>query len=185
VKVVLTRAVERPLQWRRDSGCASAMTAGSADVAGAPPAAIDGGGLFLNPAQIMKLMAELFEAQNLYRIAGGMHTTLLSDGERTVVCVEDIGRTNTFDKIAGYCLLQDISVRQRILLTTARISSEILQKAARLSAAFVISGSSPTSLAVELAQRSGVTLIGYASRDRFNVYAHGERVAGDGDGTPI
>jgi FdhD protein len=184
VEVVLTHAVERPLHWRRTSGCAGGMTADPTSVQRVAPATIANGGLCLSPARIMGLIGQLFEAQDLYRIAGGVHTSLLSDGEKTVVCVEDIGRHNTFDKIVGHCLLEEVAPAHRILLTTGRISSEMLQKAARFDAAFVISRSSPTSLAVELAERSGVTLIGYASRDRFTVYAHGERIADGGGGSP-
>ncbi|MDP2974632.1 MAG: formate dehydrogenase accessory sulfurtransferase FdhD, partial [Anaerolineales bacterium] len=82
----------------------------------------------------------------------------------------------TLDKIAGRCLLENIWPEERILLTTGRISSEMLQKAARLGAAAVISRTAPSSLAVEMAESLGITFIGYARRDRFNVYAHEERI---------
>jgi FdhD protein len=65
---------------------------------------------------------------------------------------------------------------RKILLTTGRISSEMLQKSARMGAAMVISRTSPSSLSIELAQKWGITLIGYARRDRFNVYAWPERL---------
>jgi FdhD protein len=65
---------------------------------------------------------------------------------------------------------------KKILLTTGRVSSEMLQKSARLGSAIVISRTSPSSLSIELAEKLGVTLIGYARRDRFSVYAHPERI---------
>jgi FdhD protein len=174
VDVWLTHPAERPPQWRRTSGCTGGVTASGADPAAY---ALDGGGLVLRPDEVTSLIARLFEAQQLHRSAGGVHTSALSDGERILVCVEDIGRHNTFDKIAGRCLLEAIAPAHRVLLTTGRVSSEMLQKAARFGAAMVISRTSPTSLSVELAERWGITLIGYARPDRFDIYAHGERIA--------
>jgi len=118
----------------------------------------------------------LLSSQELYRETGGVHTSALSDGEKILIVAEDIGRHNTLDKIAGRCLMENIWPDERILLTTGRISSEMLQKAARLGADAVISRTAPSSLAVEMAESLGITLIGYARRDRFNVYAHEERI---------
>jgi FdhD protein len=81
--------------------------------------------------------------------------------------VEDIGRHNTFDKIAGRCQLE--GVYQGVPATTGRISSELLQKAARFGAAVVISKTSPTAMSVERAEQWGITLIGYARPDCFDV----------------
>ncbi len=178
VDVWLTRAVEKPAQWRRTSGCTGGVTAGDTDEDPALTYRIDDGGLALRPSGVTSLVARLFDGQDLYRSAGGVHTSALADGERIVICVEDIGRHNTFDKIAGRCLLEGITLARPILITTGRVSSEMLQKAARFGAAMVISRTSPTALAIELAERWGVTLIGYAGADRFNVYAHGERIVG-------
>jgi FdhD protein len=89
---------------------------------------------------------------------------------------EDVGRHNTLDKLAGRCLLDGRSAAGQVLLTTGRISSEMAQKAVRMGAPIVISRTSPSSLAIAVAEQAGVTLIGYARRDRFNVYTHPERI---------
>ena len=102
---------------------------------------------------------------------------ILSDGKNWLVPAQDIGRHNTLDKIAGYCLLNDLHPEQRVLITTGRISSEMLQKARRLEAAILISRTSPSALSIQLAQTAGITLIGYARRNRFNVYTHAERIS--------
>jgi len=98
-----------------------------------------------------------------------------SDGKQIVLVAEDIGRHNTLDKLAGMCLLQNSWPEPRILITTGRISSEMLQKAARMGAPILISRTSPSSLSIEMAERYGITLIGYARRQRFNVYTHPQR----------
>jgi len=176
IDVWLTRPVERPSLWQRTSGCTGGVTANAGDTIAATIAPPDDGGLTLRPADVMGLVSRLFESQDLYLSAGGVHTSALSDGETILFSVEDIGRHNTFDKIVGRCLLGGVTPRRRVLLTTGRVSSEMLQKAARFGAAMVISRTSPTSLSVELAERWGITLIGYARPDRFDVYAGGRRI---------
>jgi FdhD protein len=74
------------------------------------------------------------------------------------------------------CLMKNVFPEKRILITTGRISSEMLQKAARLGAPILISRTSPSSLSIEMAERYGITLIGYARRHRFNVYSNSQRV---------
>jgi FdhD protein len=176
VDVWLTRPVERPSLWQRTSGCTGGVTSNPADATAAAITPVEDGGLALRPADVTRLVSQLFESQDLYLSAGGVHTSALSDGETILFSVEDVGRHNTFDKIVGRCLLGGVAPRRRVLLTTGRVSSEMLQKAARFGAAMVISRTSPTSLAVELAERWGITLIGYARLDRFDVYAGGRRI---------
>jgi FdhD protein len=105
-----------------------------------------------------------------------VHTSALSDGKNIRVIAEDIGRHNSVDKLAGLCLLNQVEIPKKVLLTTGRISSEMLQKSARIGASIVISRTSPSSLSIEMAEKLRVTLIGYARRDRFNVYALPERI---------
>jgi len=131
----------------------------------------------ITPQQVTRLAEELSNAATLYNRAGGIHTTALSDGERLLFTAEDIGRHNTLDKIAGICLRQGQSMRDHILLTSGRVSSEMVNKAARMEIPIVISRTSPTSLSVQLAQAWNITLIGYTRRRSFRLYAGKERVA--------
>jgi FdhD protein len=133
-------------------------------------------GFVLTPEQITGLVAGLFESQTIYRQTGGVHTSALSDGEQLIASTEDVGRHNTLDKLAGLCLLQGILPERRVIVTTGRISSEMLQKARRMGASVVISRTSPSSLSIRLANQWGITLIGYARRNRFNVYSHPGRI---------
>ena len=172
VDVWLHQPAEQPAHWRRTSGCAGGQTA----VETLAPAGPVPDGITLTPAQVEHLTTLLSESQELYRQSGGLHASLLSDGETVIAAAEDIGRHNTLDKIAGKCLLQDLRPARRVLVTTGRISSEMLQKAARLGAPVIISRTAPSSLSVELADKRGMTLIGYARRGQFNVYTHHERI---------
>jgi FdhD protein len=133
-------------------------------------------GFILTPDSINRLVEQLLGAQELYRQVGGVHTSVLSDGERVIVSAEDIGRHNSLDKIAGICLLDRIELSRKNLLTTGRLSSEMMQKAAHIGASAVISRTSPSALSIKIAQAWGVTLVGYARRDQFNVYTHPERI---------
>ncbi|MGH8245672.1 MAG: formate dehydrogenase accessory sulfurtransferase FdhD [Gammaproteobacteria bacterium] len=174
VDVWLDRSVEQPTSWRRTSGCTGGVTA--VDLLAKPNISFDGTRPRVAPEAVGALVEMLFEAQDLYRETGGVHTSALSDGEKILLSAEDIGRHNTLDKIAGLCLMNDIWPETRILITTGRISSEMLQKAARLAAPILISRTSPSSLSIEMAGRYGITLIGYARRNRFNVYSHPARL---------
>jgi FdhD protein len=174
VDVWLNRTVEQPQSWRRTSGCTGGVTA--VDALARVDVSFDGGRPKVPPDAIGQLVESLFQSQELYRETGGVHTSALSDGSKIVLVAEDIGRHNTLDKIAGLCLMNNLWPETRILITTGRISSEMLQKAARLRAPILISRTSPSSLSIEMAERYGITLIGYARRDRFNVYSNAQRV---------
>ena len=174
VDVWLSRSVSQPVSWRRTSGCTGGVTA--VDLLAKPDISFSGSRLEVQPDAIGNLVEMLFESQSLYRETGGVHTSALSDGEKVLLAAEDIGRHNTLDKIAGLCLMNRVESQDRILITTGRISSEMLQKAARLGVPILISRTSPSSLSIEMAERYGITLIGYARKHRFNVYSNGERV---------
>jgi len=173
IDIWLNHDAQQPKSWRRTSGCTGGVTA--VDALARPDIIFDRSTPKLQPEAIGHLVELLFEAQELYRETGGVHTSAFSDGEKVLVSAEDIGRHNTLDKIAGICLMKNIWPETRILITTGRISSEMLQKAARLQAPILISRTSPSSLSIEMAERYGITLIGYARRQRFNVYSNPQR----------
>jgi FdhD protein len=174
VDVWLNRSVEQPTSWRRTSGCTGGVTA--VDALARVDVSFNGDQPKILPETIGHIVEMLFESQELYRETGGVHTSALSDGEKLIFSAEDIGRHNTLDKIAGLCLMKNVWPKTRILITTGRISSEMLQKAARMHTPILISRTSPSSLSIEMAERYGITLIGYARKHRFNVYTNLQRV---------
>jgi FdhD protein len=175
IDIWLNHLVKKPEKWIRTSGCSGGETSIEDSDRQANPILPDNG-VKLPPELIGSLITQLFDSQNLYRKSGGVHTSALSDGEKILVVAEDIGRHNTLDKLAGRCLMEQIEPSMTIILTTGRISSEMIQKAGRMEASVVISRTSPTSLSVLMAEELGITLIGYSWRDRFTIYAHPERI---------
>lgn len=131
----------------------------------------------LDPKTVPRLIQELQNAAVLYHQSRGIHTAALSDGEKLIAVAEDVGRHNALDKLRGEILDREIDTKDQILISTGRISSEMLRKAARMNTPFVISRTSPTSLSIHVAKRLGITLIGYVRRDKFNVYSHPENLA--------
>lgn len=173
--VWLTHAVTKPLHWRRTSGCTGGATSTGEKDTPHPIVEKD----FLPPDLVLEGMDDLLRQQELYRSTRGVHCSMLTDGEGTTLLAEDIGRHNTLDKLAGRLLLEVPRLKRRMVFTTGRISSEMLQKSARMGASAVISRTSPTALSVRLADEMGITVIGYARRTQFNVYTHAWRFQPD------
>lgn len=132
--------------------------------------------LRVEATQIVALMRELNYQARLYRQSRGVHTSALSDGERLLVLAEDVGRHNTLDKIRGEVLLQGLPTKDRILLTSGRISSEMITKARKMEVPIVVSRTSPTATSVRLAESWNMTLIGYVRAPQLRVYTGAERV---------
>jgi FdhD protein len=130
----------------------------------------------ITPTDVLSQMKLLLEHENLYRLSGGVHTSALSDTRNLLVVTEDIGRHNTLDKIQGECLATGVSTRDRLLLTTGRISSEMLRKAARMQTPLLASRHTPTGTAISLARDLGIALIGQVRGNRLSVYSHPERL---------
>ncbi len=127
--------------------------------------------------QVLELVQMLQEKAVLFRTTGGIHSAALCTPEDGVYFCEDIGRHNAVDKIVGLCLKNGVTIEDKILVTSGRISSEILVKAAKLNIPILISRAAPTTLSIELAKKLGITLIGFVRGRRFNVYSHAERLS--------
>lgn len=130
---------------------------------------------------LRRLPGQITRQQAAYRAAGGIHAAAVFDTSgRSIAVCEDIGRHNAMDKAVGYCLLRGISLRDKILVSTGRASYDMVAKGVRLGVPILVSISSPTSLAVELADALNCTLLGYLRGKTLNVYTHGWRIVGAG-----
>ncbi len=130
----------------------------------------------VSPQEVLALMKQFLKQMELYRLSGGVHASALCDTTNILMVFEDIGRHNTLDKIQGECLMKGLETRDRLLLSTGRVSSEMLFKASRMQVPIVVSRTSPTGRAVSLASDLGITLVGYARGNRLTVYSHPERL---------
>jgi FdhD protein len=125
----------------------------------------------VRPGELVRGMKALFGAAVEYRRSRGIHGAGLWDGDRLLVVAEDVGRHNAVDKLKGEALRRGIPTEDLILLSTGRISSEMLLKAARMAVPVVASRTSPTEMAVALAEQLGITVCGYVRPDGLNLYA--------------
>jgi FdhD protein len=132
-----------------------------------------------NGTEILGLMSQFQHRSETYRATGGVHSAALCDNKNLNVFSEDIGRHNAIDKIFGQCIWEGISTHNQIILTSGRISSEIVIKIARNNVPVLASKSAPTNSAVKLADLLGITLIGFVRGTRMNVYSHHQRVVSD------
>jgi FdhD protein len=132
--------------------------------------------LTVTPGQVASLMKRLHAAADLYNEVRGVHTSALSDGQELLLVAQDVGRHNTIDRLWGKALQQQLPTQGKMLLASGRISSEMLNKAAKMGVPIIISRTSPTSLSVKLGATWNITVIGYARGSNFRVYSAPERV---------
>ena len=134
----------------------------------------------ISTLEVLALVNEFQHRSLIYRATGGVHSAALCDTRNIILFSEDIGRHNAIDKIFGQCILDDIATDDHVIMTSGRISSEILLKVAKRNIPLIVSKSAPTNLGVRLADDLGVTLVGYVRGKRMNVYTHDWRIARDG-----
>jgi FdhD protein len=133
--------------------------------------------LIIQDSQLASLMKECQERSKTYRMTGGVHSAGLADVRGIVAFNEDIGRHNAIDKILGESLLKEIKTNRLVLITSGRVSSDIIVKAARARIPIIVSRSAPTDLSVKLARDLGITLVGFARGSRMNIYSNDWRIA--------
>jgi FdhD protein len=133
-------------------------------------------GTSIHPDKLFELFQMLQYPGSLYSRSRGVHTAGLSNGVEVLAVTEDVGRHNAVDKLLGKCMLEGIETKGRILLTTGRVSSEMLLAGAMMGCPIIASRNSATSMSVEMAQTWNITLIGYVRHRTMRVYSHPERL---------
>jgi len=134
----------------------------------------------ISTLEVSALVNKFQRRCQIYRVTGGVHSAALCDTRNIIVFSEDIGRHNALDKIFGECIMNDIGTDDHIILTSGRVSSEILLKVVKRNVPIIVSKSAPTNLGVRLADDLGVTLVGFVRGKRMNVYTHDWRIAING-----
>ena len=135
----------------------------------------------VTPETLLRLPDRLREGQAVFGFTGGLHASGLFTPDGALVALrEDVGRHNALDKLVGSRLLAgELPLHERILLVSGRVSFELVQKAAVAGIPIVAAVSAPSDLAVEAAERLGMTLVGFLRGDGFNIYARQDRVAAE------
>jgi FdhD protein len=129
----------------------------------------------VKPSSIFSLMAQLAQKAEQYRNHGGVHSAAVGDLDGGLLLhAEDIGRHNTFDRLAGEALLRGVDLSGKLLVTSGRVSAEMAAKAAALGIPVIASRTSPTDMAIRICQEAGITLVGYLRGAKFTVYSHPE-----------
>jgi len=180
VDVALTHPVSLPTERILTSGCGGGITF-RIDHRLFPRLSSS---LRVTPDQLGARIKDLFAAAVLYKASRGIHGAALCDPDRLVLMAEDVGRHNAVDKIKGEALLRGIPTEDRILVSTGRVSSEMLLKAARMGTPVVASRTSPTEMAVGLAEQLNITVCGYVRPDGLNLYAGEHLLLGGAVGSP-
>ncbi len=133
------------------------------------------------PRGSIALTKKINTAPTLYLKAGAIHGCVLCQEDRPLIYMEDVGRHNAVDKIAGYMFLNDIAADDKIFYTTGRLTSEMVIKTVKMRIPILVSRSGFTAWGVELARQAGLTLIGRARGRRFVALAGAERIVFDAD----
>jgi FdhD protein len=139
----------------------------------------------LKTSWLYALTKKINTAPSLYLEAGAIHGCVLCEEDRPLVYMEDVGRHNAIDKIAGYMFLEKISPRNKLFYTTGRLTSEMVIKTVQMRIPILISRSGFTAWGVELARKANLTLIGRAKGSRFIVLSGAERIVYDADARTV
>ncbi|MDE0539155.1 MAG: formate dehydrogenase accessory sulfurtransferase FdhD [Rhodospirillales bacterium] len=139
----------------------------------------------IRTSQLTELLKRINTAPSLYLEAGAIHGCVLCRSERPLIYMEDVGRHNAVDKIAGYMYLNGLTGEDKLFYTTGRLTSEMVIKTVQMNVPILISRSGFTAWGVELAREAGLTLIGRARGSRFVALSGEHRIIFDtGNGGP-
>ncbi len=171
-----------PPEWEKrfatraiSSGCGKGVTFTNYDRA--RDRRIEVAGPLLSLDGIRELLRSFRNISSLYLETGGVHSAALSDGREVLFFSEDIGRHNAVDKLIGKAFLKGVSTKNKVLVTSGRVTSEIITKTGRNHIPVLISRAAPSCMAVSYAEDMGITLIGFARGDRMNIYTWPNRIA--------
>lgn len=156
------------------SGCGRGIT--FTDTAGLRDLPTNRSTIRISPQDVQNLMHTFRTISELFIRTGGVHSAALADRQTIHLFAEDIGRHNAVDKLVGKAFLTDIPMADKVLLTSGRISGEIMTKVIRSHIPVIISRTAPTCMSITHAEDHGVTLIGFARGSRMNIYTHPQRV---------
>lgn len=155
----------------RTSGCVGGLSYGSR---GTGDASADT--LSVDASALTAMFDGFHRSSELFKETGSVHSAAIARGAEITAFAEDIGRHNAVDKCIGRMILDGMDFKGTVMMASGRLSSDMVGKCARWAIPLVVSRSAPTSLAIDMAEKSGITLVGFLRGRRFNVYTHAHRI---------
>ena len=183
VRVDITREISGEVLFRRliTSGCGRGAAFSSITDIGGKIQNIESS-FQIATVRLFDIIKDFQKRSEIYLKTGGVHSAALCTTDGIIIFKEDVGRHNAVDKIFGECILKDIAINDHIILTSGRMSSEIVLKVANRNVPILVSRSAPTNIGLKAADDLGITMIGFARGKRMNVYTHKWRVITGGTG---
>jgi FdhD protein len=132
--------------------------------------------LTLSPGEVLQVMSQFERRSELFRQTGGVHSAALAARDGIVLFNEDIGRHNAVDKVLGEGFLKGLELKDKFLVISGRVSSDVVSKLLNCGLSMVVSRTAPTSLAVRMAQKVGITIAGFVRGSRMNLYSFPARI---------
>lgn len=130
----------------------------------------------LNYKEIHNMMKRNLTYSKTFKHTGGVHSISIFDKEKEVVICEDVARHNAMDKAIGFCIINNICLKDKAIVLSGRVSVEMMLKAKLNQIPVVISKSAPTNLSIDMAQNSNITLVGFVRNNSLNIYTHPHRI---------
>ena len=161
-------------RWTWGTGCGGGGTSAQLNPDTYQPIAL---GLEVDAEAIVGLVRGFLGAMDLWKNTGGVHACALASAGELLIVAEDVGRHNAFDKVIGRAVLDGLDTSDKIILTTGRLSAEMVSKAVAARVPIVVGRGAVTALAIDLARKFGLTLVGFARAGRFNVYTGFQRIS--------
>lgn len=173
----LDRLQERRRSAAGPTGCGLCGLESLAQAVRPPP--VVSSGLHITGKDVLAAVAALEPAQMLNRTTRAVHAAaFFQPSSNRLILREDVGRHNALDKLAGALALAGEDAGAGMMVMTSRVSVELVQKAARIGAPILVAVSAPTALALRVAEQAGITIVGVARPDGFEVFTHPSRIAG-------
>lgn len=162
---------------RMDRGTVTSGCVGGLSFAGKDTNDAASDNLTVNATEMIELFGRFQKRSELHARTGCVHSAAIAEPQEGIVAfAEDIGRHNAVDKAIGYTLLEGMDFKGKMMMASGRLSSEITSKCSKWGIPIVISRAAPTALAVDIAEKSGLTLVGFLRGRHFNVYTHPHRI---------
>lgn len=126
--------------------------------------------------KVYEFMKENLDYSEVFKKTSGAHSVAICDEKKIIVICEDVARHNALDKVIGKSIIKSISLKDKVIVISGRVSLEMILKAAKMQIPIVIAKSAPTSLSVALAKKLNITLVGFVRGRTMNIYANEQRI---------